>query len=107
MFEHADDSVDRAARQLQQPVQIDPALDGRVMREITALPAPGRGAWLGEVWRWLRRPHQVTLTPPGALATAAALGVVVLLSWMSSKSPAPRPAASRTTQFAPVPPRAT
>ncbi len=107
MFEHADDSVDRAARQLQQPVQIDPALDGRVMREITALPAPGRGTWLGEVWRWLRRPHQVTLTPLGALATAAALGVVVLLSWMSSRSPAPLQAASRTFQFVLVAPRAT
>src|SRR5438132_8240524 len=60
------------------------------MREITALPAPGRATLGGELWRWLRRPHQFTLTPLGGLVAAAALTVGVLLYRMASTPPVRR-----------------
>ena len=107
MFDPVDDLIERIARHLRRPVQIDPALDGRVMREITALPTPGGATALGKAWRWLRRPHQLTLTPLGGLAAAAALAVVVFLSRMDRiPSPVPR-AESRAFQFVLVAPRAT
>ncbi len=107
MFNPADDAVERIARHLRRPVRIDPALDGRVMREISALPAPGRATLGGEVWRWLRRPHQLTLTPLGGLAAAAVLAIVILLSRMGSTPPAPPQGESRAFQFVLVAPRAT
>src|SRR6266850_23534 len=99
--------IERIARHLRRPVQIDPALDGRVMREIASLPTPGDGTALGKAWRWLRRPHQLTLTPLGGLAAVAALAVVVLLSRVDSSSPAPPQAESQAFQFVLVAPRAT
>ena len=107
MFEPVDDAVERIARHLRRPVRIDPALDGRVMREITALPTPGGAAALGKAWGWLTRPHQLTLTPLGGLAVAAALAFVVLLSRMDSTSPARSQAESHAFQFVLVAPRAT
>src|SRR5213076_1568649 len=65
------------------------------MREISALPAPGRATLGGEVWRWLRRPHQFTLTPLGGLVAAAALTVGFLLYRMASTPPAPPQGESR------------
>ncbi len=107
MFDPVDDVIDRIARHLRRPVQIDPALDGRAMREITALPTPGGATALGKAWRWLRRPHQLTLTPLRGLAVAAAIAVVVLLARMNFRSPAPPQAESRAFQFVLVVPRAT
>jgi hypothetical protein len=107
VFEPVDDAIERIARHLRRPVQIDPALDGRVMREITALPAPGRGGPLGEAWRWLRRPHQLTLTPLSGLAAAAALVAVVLLSRLDSTPSASPQEEARAFQFVLVAPRAT
>src|SRR5437016_2091039 len=77
------------------------------MREITALPAPGRATLGEELWRWLRRPHQFTLTPLGGLVAAAALTVGVLLYRMASTPPAPPQGESRAFQFVLVAPRAT
>src|SRR6266571_2459156 len=102
-----DDVIERIARHLRRPVQIDPALDGRVMREITALPTPGGATALGKAWVWLTRPHQLTLTPLGGLAVAAAVAFVVLLSRMDSASPARSQAESLAFQFVLVAPRAT
>jgi len=102
VFEPVDDVIERIARHLRRPVRIDPALDGRVMREITALPTPGGATALGKAWGWLTRPHQLTLTPLGGLTVAAALAVVVLLSRMDSSAPgppAPPQAESRAFQF--------
>ncbi len=107
MFEPMDDVIERIARHLRRPVQIDPALDGRVMREINALPTPGDATALQKAWGWLRRPHQVTLTPLGGLAAAAVLAIGILLSRMGSTPPAPPPAESRVFQFVLVAPRAT
>src|SRR2546422_10457577 len=80
------------------------------MREITTVPQPGGATLLGATWRWLRRPHQVSLTPLGGLAAAAALAVVVLFYRMDSAPPAPPAppqAESRAFQFVLVAPRAT
>ncbi|HYU37117.1 MAG TPA: isoamylase early set domain-containing protein [Gemmatimonadales bacterium] len=107
MFEPVDDVIERIARHLRRPVRIDPALDGRVMREISAPPAPSGATLPGVVWRWLRRPHQVSLTPLGGLAAAAALAVVVLFYRMDSTPPAPPEAEARAFQFVLVAPRAT
>jgi len=107
VFEPVDDAIERIARHLRRPVRIDPALDSRVMREITTVPQPSGATLLGATWRWLRRPHQVTLTPLGGLAAAAALAVVVLLSRTDSQSPAPPQTESRAFQFVLVAPRAT
>jgi hypothetical protein len=107
VFDPVDDVIERIARQLRRPVRIDPALDGRVMREIASLPTPGDATALGKAWRWLRRPHQLTLTPLGGLAAAAALAVVGLLSRVDSTPPAPPQAESRAFQFVLVAPRAT
>jgi len=107
VFEPVDDAIERIARHLRRPVRIDPALDSRVMREITTAPQPRGATLLGATWRWLRRPHQVTLTPLGGLAAAAALAVVVLLSRTDSQSPAPPQTESRAFQFVLVAPRAT
>ncbi len=107
MFDQVEDAVERLTRHLRRAVRIDPALDERVMRAITALPAPGRATRLGEMWRWLRRPHRLTVTPLGGLVAAAAVAVAVVLTRMDSRPPAPREAESRAFQFVLVAPRAT
>src|SRR5690348_11840871 len=94
-----DDAIERIARHLRRAVRIDPALDERVMREITVLSAPDRATWVGQMWRWLRRPHQLTLTPLGGLAAVTALAAVLLLSRMDSRPPASREMDSRAFQF--------
>src|SRR5204863_188312 len=104
MLGNREDAVQRLTRHLRRAVRIDPALDDRVMRAITALPAPGRATWLGEMWRWLRSPHQLTVTPLGGLAAAAAVAVVVVLIRMDSKPPAPHYEESRAFQFVLVAP---
>jgi len=107
VFDQVEDAVERLTRHLRRAVRIDPALDERVMRAITALPAPGRATRLGEMWRWLRRPHRLTITPLGGLAAAAAVAVAVVLTRMDSRPPAPHEAESRAFQFVLVAPRAT
>jgi len=59
------------------------------------------------MWRWLRRPHRLTVTPLGGLAAAAAVAVAVVLTRMDSRPPAPYEAESRAFQFVLVAPRAT
>src|SRR5437667_6216834 len=94
-----DDVIERIARHLRRPVQIDPALDGRVMREVNARPTHAGAPALRRAWGWLRRPHQLTLTPLGGLAAAAVLAIVILLSRMGSTPLAPPLAESRAFQF--------
>ena len=107
MFDPMGDAIERIVRHLRQAVRIDPALDERVMRAVTALPTPGRAGWMGQMWRWLRRPHQLTLTPLGGLGAAAALAVVVLLVQRDSMSPPSPQPETRAFQFVLVAPHAT
>ena len=106
MFDHSDDAVERVVRHLRRPVPIDPALDERVMHEIAALPIRPAASPRG-VWGWLTGRRQLTLTPLGALSTAAALAAIVGL-WRVSATPSPAPAESgrRGFQFVLVEPRA-
>lgn len=106
MFDHPDDAVERAARHLRRPVRFDPALDAAVMREIAVLPVPRRAGRLGRLWHWLRQPHQLTLTPLGALGTTAALAIVTLLLRMEHASPVPAVPEPRSFQFVLVAPGA-
>ena len=108
MFDQADDAIERIAQHLRRPVQIDPALDGRVMRDIAALPAPGRSVRLRRAWRWLRRPFRFTLTPLGGLAAAVTLAAAVMLASRTDShvSPSPATAPTREFQFVLVAPRA-
>ncbi|HVH10614.1 MAG TPA: isoamylase early set domain-containing protein [Gemmatimonadales bacterium] len=78
MFEDRDDAVERVVRYLKRPAHIDPALDRRVMAEITRLPAPRgpRPFLLG----WLTRRRVVSLSPLGALAAAAGLVVLAFVA---------------------------
>jgi hypothetical protein len=107
VFEPDEELIARVVQQLRRPVTVDSGLDARVMRKITALPVPRRIGPLGEAWRWLRRPHQLTLTPIGGLAAAAVLAVVVLLSRVHSTPSAPPQAESHAFQFVLLAPRAT
>jgi hypothetical protein len=107
VFEPVDDAIERIARHLRRPIQIDPALDARVMREIAALPAPGPVGPLAEAWRWLRRPRQLTLSPLGGLGAAVVLALVVLFARLASAPRASPQSESRVFQFVLVAPRAT
>ena len=77
MFEDRPDLVDRIVTHLRRPVQIDPALDGRVMQEIAQVDTGRRSGAAVAAWRWLTRPRQFIVSPLGALATAAGLAAVV------------------------------
>lgn len=81
MFEHSDDAADRVARHLRRPVQIDPALDGRIMQEIESLAARRRATPVRRVVHWLTRPRRFSLTPLGGfIAAAASVALVVAVS---------------------------
>ena len=84
MFEQEDDIVERMIRQLRRPVTVDPALDARVLQEITA-PRPSQRS----VWPWL--------------AAAALLGAVMIWRPWSRGSGADRP---DTLQFVLIAPQA-
>jgi hypothetical protein len=106
VFDPTDDPVERIARHLRLPVRIDPALDGRVMRAIATLPAPGRPGAAGAVWRWLTRPRHLTLTPLSGLAAAAAIAALALLYRRDTNSTATSHYQVRDFQFVLVAPRA-
>ena len=77
MFDREDDVLDRVVRHLKQPARLDPALDGRVMDRISALPAAGGGPLAG-AWSWLVTPRRVSLSPLGGLAVAAVVATLLL-----------------------------
>jgi len=81
-----DDVIERVARELRQPVRVDPDLDARVMTAVAAETPPGRSA-VGTAWEWLRRPRTVRLSPLGGLAAAAAVGTALLVSRPGSEAP--------------------
>lgn len=69
MPEYEDELVTRVAAELRRPVQLDPALDARVMAEVRSQPKR-RPAWL-------LRPRTFSVTPLGLLARAAVLAAIV------------------------------
>ena len=107
MFEDRPDPVERIVSHLRRPVQIDPALDGRVMQEIADGETGRRPGAAVVAWRWLIRPRQLAVSPLGALATAAGLAALVWALPGRGARPAPAEATSRQFQFVVVAPRAT
>jgi hypothetical protein len=93
---NGNDKLDRAIELLKEPVQIDPALDRRILAEIESVPAPGRWAqrtWL--VFDWLKRGRPVRVSPLGGLAMAAGLAALVI--WGSTGRSAPEQSAPGVT----------
>jgi hypothetical protein len=80
-----DDVIERVARDLREPLSMDPALDARVMRAIRGeapwgASAARRGARrLTGAWRWLLSPQPLTVSPLGALALAAGFVTLAVL----------------------------
>ena len=107
MFEQPEDAVERIVRQLQRPVPIDPAVDGRVMDEILRLPVPGGRSAARVAWGWVTRPRHIALSPLGGLAIAT--GVAALALVLSGRRPGSAPPAEDTPrefEFVVVAPRA-
>jgi len=76
MFETEPDVLERVIERLREPVEMDPGLDRQVMARIAA--APTRTTVITDVWDWLRRPWQLSVSPLAVAATvliAAALWV--------------------------------
>src|SRR5207247_609563 len=107
VFEDRPDLVDRIVTHLRRPVQIDPALDGRVMQEIAQVDTGRRPGAAVAAWRWLIRPRQFVVSPLGALTAAAGLAAVVwALSGRGVPAVPPAEDAPREFQFVVVAPRA-
>ncbi len=107
MFEQSEDAIERIIRHLRRPVQVDPAVDGRVMDEIAHVPVQGRSRAARAAWGWLTRPRHVALSPLGGLAIAA--GVAALALALSGRRPGAAPpaeGAQREFEFVVVAPRA-
>ena len=107
MFEHSENVIERIVAHLRRPVQIDPAVDSRVMEEIAGGPTPRVSGGASAAWHWLTRPRHIALSPLGGLAIAAGLGALVLiLPGRRSREAPPAETAARTFQFVVVAPRA-
>jgi hypothetical protein len=109
VFDHQEDLVERITRHLRKPVQIDPALDARVMQDIAALPLRRHVRPVRAAWRWLRRPRHLALSPLGGLAIAAGIVILALLparGWLLAPRTTASVATAREFQFVLVAPRA-
>jgi hypothetical protein len=98
VFEREDEALQRVIEHLKRPVQVDPALDGRVMAEI-AHPSPAPVGAAAATWRWLVTPRRVPLSPLAGLAVVA--GIAAFLLWRPSPAPAGRPVAFQFLLVAP------
>ena len=112
MFERDDDTLTdvtaRVAASLKAPVRLDPALDARVMAQVTALPGHRPMGPLGGVWGWLRRPRTFAVSPLAGLAAAAGFAAIVFAAAHSATPPGafPAPGARTPVEFLLVAPRA-
>lgn len=92
MFEPDDDTLTdvtaRVAASLKAAVRFDPALDARVMAQVTALPVHRPGGSLGRVWSWLRRPRTFAVSPLAGLAAAAGIAAIVFVATRSGTATA-------------------
>ena len=76
MHEPVDDLlIARAAAELRRSVPLSPDFDARVMAAVCRAVPP----WPVRVWRWVREPRAVAVSPLGGLAMAAGVAGLVLL----------------------------
>jgi len=112
VFERDDDTLTdltaRIAASLKTPVRLDPALDARVMAQVTALPTHEPAGALGRAWSWLRRPRTLLVSPLAGLAAAAGIGAIVFVATRSGTPSQPAAVALDRTpvEFLLVAPRA-
>jgi len=77
----SNDKLDRAIELLKEPVELDPAIDVRVMNAIASEPRPN--GWKRRLWfvlDWLLRGRSIRVSPLGGLALAAGVAVIVVYS---------------------------
>ena len=77
MFERDDAVLNKVVDELRAPVQVNPALDARVMATIDA---EARESFIERTRRWLTEPRLVTVTPLRALAMAAGVVAIATLA---------------------------
>lgn len=78
MFETEPDILQRVIERLREPVELDPALDRRVMARVAA----GRTtSVITDVWAWLRRPWQLSISPLGT----AAVVLIAAAAWVGGQ----------------------
>lgn len=110
MFERDDDTLTdvtaRVAASLKAPVRLDPALDARVMAQVSALSVHRPAGPLGRAWSWLRRPLTFAVSPLAGLATAAGVAAIVFVAARSGTAPVPVPGDRTPVEFLLVAPRA-
>src|SRR5690349_9267471 len=73
MREDPESILQRAARELKEPVHLDASFDARVMAAVRALPRHRFGVWMR-----MMRPRTITFSPVFSGLAAAALFVVAL-----------------------------
>lgn len=106
MFEDRPDLIARIVSHLRQPAHFDAALDQHVMQQIATLPRPGGWRRAPAVWHWLTRPRALAVSPLGALALAAGLGVIALVvPWRRTSAP-PTDEGARQLPFVVIAPHA-
>lgn len=88
--------IARIVRYLKEPVDIDPALDARVMAAVEAFPRHGVAPRARRLWAWLRRGRAVSVSPLGGLAAAAAMALLVLVASGRVSQQGSTPAATGT-----------
>lgn len=103
MFETEPDVLQRVVERLREPVEMNPALDGRVMARITSSSAST--TVIGAVWSWLRRPRQLTVSPLGVALTAL-LAAAVWAGGHRVRRTATPPSGATDVQFVIVAPGA-
>jgi hypothetical protein len=103
----ADDVIERVVRELERPVAFDSAIDARNMRAVEQAASGGRSAWYARAWEWLWQPQLIRVNPLGALALAAGVVTMMVVSTSTLRHPGVRPApGSRGTEFVLVAPAA-
>jgi negative regulator of sigma E activity len=103
MFETEPDILHRVIARLRAPVEMDPKLDAKVMARIAA--GPTKTTLATDVWDWLRRPWELSISPLGVAATAL-LAVVIWAGARHVRS-TPTPSAGETdVQFVILAPEA-
>jgi hypothetical protein len=104
VFEQDDDALNRMIDRLREPVEMDPRLDAHVMVRVASR---GFGARAALVWKWLRRPRAVAISPIAGLGLAAAAAVLIwVLPTRTPQSPAPTAGDVTAVQYVVVAPGA-